>query len=74
MSNRADQATGIDWPINEGMSCLAPGLGDYISRENSSCTLGGLSQYVVNVTTGKFFVASLLTALLQTFHETDMLK
>lgn len=53
---RADQPTGVDWPINEGMSCLAPGLGDYLSRENSTCTMGGLSQYIVNVTNGKGIV------------------
>lgn len=35
------------------MSCLAPGLGEFVSRANSSCSLGGFSSYVVNVTNGK---------------------
>lgn len=41
------------------MSCLAPGLGDYISRENSTCTMGGLSQYIVNVSSGESIPAAL---------------
>ncbi|KAJ0107569.1 hypothetical protein J7T55_007759 [Diaporthe amygdali] len=47
---RAAQPTEVDWPIFEGMSCLPPDLGDFLSRPNSTCELGGMPAYVVNVT------------------------
>ncbi|KAK7712510.1 hypothetical protein SLS64_004894 [Diaporthe eres] len=47
---RAAQPTEVDWPVFEGMSCLPPGLGDFLSRPNSTCELGGMPAYVVNAT------------------------
>lgn len=44
----------------EGMSCLPPGLGDFLSRPNSTCELGGMPAYVVNVTNGVCPVISTL--------------
>lgn len=39
------------------MSCLPPDLGDFLSRPNSTCELGGMPAYVVNVTNGMFTVS-----------------
>ncbi|KAG8165509.1 hypothetical protein KVR01_004061 [Diaporthe batatas] len=49
---RAAQPTEVDWPVFEGMSCLPPGLGALLSRPNSTCELGGMPAFVVNVTNG----------------------
>lgn len=46
--SRAEQATGIDYPLFEGVSCVPPSL----ARYNASCTLGGYPAYIVNITNG----------------------
>lgn len=53
----AAQPTEVDWPVFEGMSCLPPGLGDFLSRPDSTCELGGMPSYIVNVTNGMPFVS-----------------
>ncbi|KFA52700.1 hypothetical protein S40293_08766 [Stachybotrys chartarum IBT 40293] len=42
----AADPTAIDWPINEGVTCIPPAF----ARPNSTCTGGGMPAYVVNVT------------------------
>ncbi|KAL1848531.1 hypothetical protein Daus18300_013584 [Diaporthe australafricana] len=54
---RAAQPTEVDWPVFEGMSCLPPDLGDFLSRPNSTCELGGMPAYVVNVTIAQIQLA-----------------
>lgn len=56
----AAQPTEVDWPVFEGMSCLPPDLGDFLSRPNSTCELGGMPAYIVNVTNGMRAVTSIL--------------
>ncbi|KAH8667106.1 hypothetical protein BX600DRAFT_436471 [Xylariales sp. PMI_506] len=43
---QADEATGIDWPVFEGVTCVPPSF----APPNTTCTLGGLPSYIVNVT------------------------
>lgn len=56
----AAQPTEVDWPVFEGMSCLPPDLGDFLSRPNSTCELGGMPAYVVNVTNGMRSITHIL--------------
>ncbi|KAK9423322.1 hypothetical protein SUNI508_04216 [Seiridium unicorne] len=42
----AADPTAIDWPVNEGVTCIPPSF----ARPNATCTDGGMPAYVVNVT------------------------
>lgn len=44
--HRADDPTGIDFPLFEGVTCVPPSD----ARPDANCTLGGYPSYVVNVT------------------------
>ena len=44
---RASEPIGVDWPLYEGLTCLPPSLDP---PNNTTCTLGGMPSYVVNVT------------------------
>jgi len=46
VTSRSSQATGTDWPLFEGVSCVPPS----VARSNATCTQGGYPSYVVNVT------------------------